>query len=160
LVEPRLLYSADLSPLVLDASVMPDQPQVSEQSLVQATVQAKPTVELVVIDSRVSEPENFLNDIAQQQALGRALILVEVNEQDDGLAIVANALQAALDRGQEVSAVHIISHGRDGEFDLGNQTINQATLRSNAQSFAQWANAFSSDGDLLIYGCNRKKARI
>jgi Domain of unknown function (DUF4347)/Cadherin-like/Right handed beta helix region len=154
LVEPRLLYSADVSPLVLDASTGSEPVLVSEQTLAQAIAQTKPTIELVVIDSRVSEPEVFLRDIAQQQAQGRSLILVEVNAQDNGLAIIASALQAAQDSGQEVSAVHIISHGRDGEFDLGNQTISQATLRTNAATFAQWANALSDDGDLLIYGCN------
>jgi parallel beta-helix repeat protein len=154
-MEPRLLYSADVAPLALAGEVDASQAAVTQQGLTQAaSAVAKSAVELVVIDSRVIDIAPLLNDIAEQQAHGRALVLVEINANDDGLAIISEALNRAQASGQEISALHIVSHGRDGEFELGNQTISQATLRTNAQAFAQWASAFSSDGDLLIYGCN------
>jgi parallel beta-helix repeat protein len=155
-IEPRLLYSADIAPLALAGQVDASQATVTQQVITQAVLsaQAKPAVELVVIDSRVSDASPLLNDIAEQQSHGRALVLVEISDNDDGLAIIAEALNRAQASGQEVSALHIVSHGRDGEFELGNQTISQETLRKNTQAFAQWASAFSTDGDILIYGCN------
>jgi parallel beta-helix repeat protein len=155
-VELRLLYSADVAPFALAVQLDAAQPAVMQQGLTQvvSSAQAKPSIELVVIDSRVSDIAPFLNDIAEQQAQGRALVLVEINASDDGLAIISDALNQALASGQEVSAIHIVSHGRDGEFDLGKQTISQSTLRTNSNAFAQWASAFSANGDLLIYGCN------
>jgi Domain of unknown function (DUF4347) len=154
-IEPRLLYSADAAPLAF-ATQTDSQPVVLQQGVTQAPLntQSRPTVEIVVIDSRVADIASFLNDIVEQQAAGRAIVLVEVNANDDGLLLVSNALQAAKEGGQEVSALHLVSHGRDGEFDLGNQTINQASLRANPAAFARWADAFSTEGDLLIYGCN------
>ncbi len=155
-LEPRLLYSADLAPLALVAQDASPAASVSAQALDQgAPTQAnKPSIELVVVDSRVGDVAALLNDVANQQANGRPLVLIEVQADENGLAIISAALEQARQNGQEVSAVHLVSHGRDGEFDIGNQTINQASLRSNSATFAQWANAFSADGDLLIYGCN------
>jgi parallel beta-helix repeat protein len=155
-LEPRLLFSADISPvnLLADAADSNSLAQVSMQPSVVQSQQSKQGVELVVLDARVENIALLLNDIANQQASGRPFVLIEVNAQDDGIAAISEAIARAQSNNLEVQALHIISHGRDGEFDLGRQKINQEFVRQNAQVFSQWASGFSSDGDFLIYGCN------
>jgi CSLREA domain-containing protein len=102
----------------------------------------------------------LLADIANQQVQGRPLVLIEVNAQDDGVAAISAAIARAQSNNLEVQALHIISHGRDGEFDLGTQKINQEFVRQNAQVFSNWASGFSSDGDFLIYGCNFAQSSV
>jgi hypothetical protein len=153
-LEPRLLFSTDLVPLAL--TEQPTVISVVSQSVSQnqPVNSVKTAFELVVIDRRVEDIAPLLIDIATQQSNGRNIVLVEIDAEQDGLAVVSAALEQATQNGYEISALHIVSHGRDGEFELGNETIDQTTLRQNAQVFAGWASAFSTDGDLLIYGCN------
>ena len=54
----------------------------------------------------------------------------------------------------ELSAIDIISHGAAGEIQLGNQRLNNENLDSYADSIAQWGDALSANGDILLYGCN------
>ena len=56
--------------------------------------------------------------------------------------------------------MHIISHGSDGEIQLGNTSLNAETLADNNLDIALWANAFSEDGDILIYGCNLAETEL
>jgi Domain of unknown function (DUF4347)/Cadherin-like/Right handed beta helix region len=161
-LEPRLLFSADISPVNLlgDAADSNAVGQATMQSLVVQSQQAKQGVELVVLDSRVENIGLLLADIANQQAQGRPLVLIEVNAQDDGVAAISEAIARAQSNNLEVQALHIISHGRDGEFDLGTRKINQEFVRQNAQVFSNWASGFSSDGDFLIYGCNFAQSSV
>ena len=57
-------------------------------------------------------------------------------------------------RRQDISAVHIIAHGSDGEVELGDSKLDFASLLKNATQIKQWGQALTSDADLLIYGCN------
>ena len=54
----------------------------------------------------------------------------------------------------DLAAVHIISHGATGEVRLGNDRINSANLDDYANTIAQWGDALSASGDILLYGCN------
>ena len=54
----------------------------------------------------------------------------------------------------DLDAIHIISHGSDGNVELGNTSLNVETLEDNNLKIALWANAFAETGDILIYGCN------
>jgi Domain of unknown function (DUF4347) len=149
-LEPRLLFSADLAPAVLSEQVTPS--AFVQQQPAQAT--SAPAIEVFVVDTRVTNFQVFLADIEKQQATGRALTVIQVAETDDGLALISDAVSQAISRGFDVSAIHIISHGRDGEFDLGNRSINQITLRQEAAQFAAWSGGLSQNADVLIYGCN------
>jgi hypothetical protein len=150
-IEPRLLYSADLSPVGLPNEVAPAVNIQAQQQPIAATAVS---IEIVVIDARVADAQILLADIELQRAAGRSLEVIHVQAQDDGLNLVTDAIAQAQSNGFQVSALHIISHGRDGEFDLGRQAIDQSSLRQNAAQFAAWSNAFTEQADLLIYGCN------
>jgi parallel beta-helix repeat protein len=157
-LEPRLLHSADIAPLVLAATPLGESTQaqpttVLSHSLSVQTPQNTAT-ELVVIDSKVAEPEILLADIAAQQRTGRNIIVLQVADNEDGIAVTSQVIAELHDQGFQVCAIHIVSHGSDGEFELGNQRVNDAVLRQSTAKFSAWSLALTDDADILIYGCN------
>ncbi|TAK34684.1 MAG: DUF4347 domain-containing protein, partial [Lysobacteraceae bacterium] len=54
----------------------------------------------------------------------------------------------------DLDAVHVFSHGQAGALQLGSAMLDGATLSERAGEIVQWSQAFSSDGDLLLYGCD------
>jgi hypothetical protein len=53
-----------------------------------------------------------------------------------------------------VDALHIVSHGSDGNVRLGDSTVNIKNLAPYAGQIGQWRSSLSSDADLLFYGCD------
>ena len=68
----------------------------------------------------------------------------------DGLEQVADMLANY----QEIDAIHIVSHGQQGELLLGNARIGIEEIHSTyAESLERLGKSLSDDGDILIYGC-------
>jgi Domain of unknown function (DUF4347)/Bacterial cadherin-like domain/Bacterial Ig domain len=152
-LEPRLLYSADLGPSLLGAVVSP----VAEQRLLESAPQAvQPQAgasqtqarEVVFVDAATPDAERLLADIAAQP--GRSIDVVRIAADEDGLARIGAELAAR----QDVSAVHIISHGTDAAFRLGASTLDSATVQARGSELAGWSASLTPDADLLIYGCD------
>jgi parallel beta-helix repeat protein len=168
--EPRLLFSADLSALGLSlensgGQAVAEQASAQNHQILQSNAQAQsnlsntdqsaaPPIELVVLDSRVEDQSVLLADIEQQISKGRRVELLHVGIDSDGLELMSRAMADYAVNGVQISAVHIVSHGNDGEFQLGNQRVNQAALRENANEISSWSIALTDNADLLIYGCN------
>ena len=55
---------------------------------------------------------------------------------------------------QDVSAVHIVSHGADGSVQLGKTSLDFDSLLKNGSKIKGWGAALTADADILIYGCN------
>jgi VCBS repeat-containing protein len=72
---------------------------------------------------------------------------------DDGVAQVLAALAGKRD----ISAIHLVSHGRPGVIMLGAGVIDTTTLTNRAEDFVAIGRALASDADLLLYGCNVAK---
>jgi hypothetical protein len=152
-LEPRLLYSADLGPSLL-GTVMPP---VAEQRLLEseppavqpqaATAQTQAR-EVVFVDAATPDADRLIADIASQP--GRAIDVVRIGADEDGLARIGAELAAR----QDVSAVHIISHGSDGAVYLGRSVLDQQSLQARSGEIAAWGSSLTADGDLLLYGCD------
>jgi hypothetical protein len=143
-LEPKLLYSADLPPLVMAA----DASTVAVQNAVQETSTA--TREIVFIDASVPELDTLKQDLAEQAKAGRDVEVIVIRADEDGLARITDTLAGR----QDVAAVHLISHGDDGKVQLGQTVLDAQTLLQRASEIALWGSAFAADGDLLIYGCD------
>jgi Ca2+-binding RTX toxin-like protein len=68
----------------------------------------------------------------------------------DGLEHILAALVGTRD----LSAIHLVSHGRPGAIVLGERVIDTASLTTRAEDFVAIGRALAPDADLLIYGCN------
>ena len=106
--------------------------------------------ELVIIDSRAPNYQQLHNDLIKAQQQGRNIHVVVLDAHRDGIEQINEAL-ANYDK---LDAVHIVSHGDDGQLQLGSTQLNKTTLRDHASDIGQWKDRFTDDGDLLIYGCN------
>ncbi|WP_025897063.1 DUF4347 domain-containing protein [Kordiimonas gwangyangensis] len=98
-------------------------------------------VHVVVIDSTIEGYESLLDSVAP----GADVILVG----DGGLAELADAL----DGRSGVESIQILSHGAVGQFSLGGEVVDAASLADNAELWARIGATLSDDGDLLLFGC-------
>ena len=100
--------------------------------------------EVIIIDARVEDPHVLIQNISREAA-------VEViATSKDGVDEIASILQ----KYQNLDAVHIISHGDQGELHLGNIDLNLSNIESYQAQLAQWGQALTQSGDILFYGCN------
>ena len=53
-----------------------------------------------------------------------------------------------------IDSIHIVSHGSEGQVNIGNIVLNIENLSSYKEQLADIGEALSSSGDILLYGCN------
>ncbi|NRO96572.1 DUF4347 domain-containing protein [Paraburkholderia sp. NMBU_R16] len=75
---------------------------------------------------------------------------VVLDSTKDGLVQIEQYLQAH----PGVSAIHLVSHGATGEFQVGSTWINEADMSTYSAEFAQIGASMKAGGDFLIYGCD------
>lgn len=102
--------------------------------------------EVVLVDTSVANYKTL--EAGVRDGVG----IVEFDGSKDGLAQIAQwaATQSNYD------AIHILSHGSQGVIDLGTTRLSDSSLSSAdvQQELAQLGQALTSDGDLLLYGCD------
>lgn len=106
--------------------------------------------ELVFIDTEVENYQQLLNGIISQDTEERNIEVVLLDKEQDGIQQITETLADF----QNLDAVHIISHASDNGVELGNKTLDAVTLNENLLEINAWGDAFTEEGDFLIYGCN------
>lgn len=162
-LEPRLLLSADLVGIAVDLTPsdtdhQPDENDLqaieqalqSKQALVEATENEVTSQELVIIDPATPDYQSLVDDLISQNGNGRSFEIILFDSAGDGIEQINDILNAY----QDLDAVHILSHGSDGGIQLGDAYLNLDSLSTNAGAIESWHDAFSEEGDLLIYGCD------
>ena len=99
---------------------------------------------IVFIDAAVNDPAV----IAAAAPAGAEIVVLDRSR--DGLAQIAQHLSAR----SGVDAIHIVSHGSDGELNLGSATINEQILSGHAADLASIKAALAGSADILLYGCD------
>lgn len=112
----------------------------NHEPLLQAT-------EIAFIDASIDGHEQLIEDLRQST---RNIEIVILNPDTNGLQAISDQLLKHAD----ISAIHLVTHGQDGELRLGNQTIGHAELETYAEEFSSWRAALSADADLILYGCD------
>ena len=155
-IEPRILYSSDVAPLLADAAALRPVPEVrvldasGEFVLEPTQAQSVRHHEVVFVDTAVPDCRKLVDDILAQSGPQRQLDLVMIDAHTDGIEKIG----ATLANMKDVSAVHIIGHGADGEIDLGATTLNFDSLLSHATQIKAWKQALAPGADVLVYGCD------
>jgi len=147
--ETRILYSAD-TPGGMMAATLHDPTQEVVQQVAARAPQALDASELVFIDSRVANAAQIEADIAAQAAAGRPIEAIVLDANQDGITQISNLLSSRND----VSAVHIISHGSEASVQLGSTRLDNDELLMRAGDIAAWGSHLRAAADLLIYGCD------
>ena len=167
-LEPRLLLSADPISSGL-ALLAPDAPEETGQADIivpfkdaNAVAAANDSqLDLSDVASLFAEAEDdrrevaFINgDVVDYQTLIDGLAdnieVVILDNTSDGIQQINEYLASK----QHINAVHIVSHGNDSGFWLGNTFVDQAALQARQSEIASWSDSLNNDADVLIYGCN------
>lgn len=150
-MEPRLLYSADAASVALAAAGAGELAGLEERRQLEAAqaTSNQALTEIVFIDASVTDADKLVADLQAQQAAGRAVEIVRIAADQDGIALIGQTLQGRSD----IGTVHLVSHGADGTVHLGDTVLDQTALFQRAGEIAAWSQALGPDADLLIYGC-------
>ncbi|GKW21321.1 hypothetical protein PEC302107_30500 [Pectobacterium araliae] len=103
-----------------------------------------PRKEVVFIDTSLTDYQTLVNNVPSS-------IEVELFDgSKDGLSQLA---QWAQDH-NGYDAIHILSHGAEGEIQLGSLKLDSDTANTRAADLATLGAALTDSGDLMIYGCD------
>ena len=107
------------------------------------TVQAEAKRDVVFIEDNLPD---YLK-LADSARTGAEVVVLDHTK--DGLQQMIAALQ-----GRQVDAIHLVTHGANGQVDLGSTRLSVSNVDAMAGQLAQLGQSLSADGDLLLYGCD------
>lgn len=158
-LEPRILHSADTNPLALAAPAVVDTRTIDNAgefaaaaapAPVQTAAAERSRHEVVFVDTNTPDYQKLVDDIGAQSGASRTLDVVLLDGKGDGIAQISQALAGRHD----IDAIHLVSHGADGEIQLGGATLNFDSMIRNAAQIKGWGQALAQGADLMIYGCD------
>ena len=106
--------------------------------------------ELIIVDPGVENSQELLAEALE----GRDDSSFEVRVLDANTDGVAQISALLAESNGKYDAIHIISHGDEGEVNLGNSTLTADNLSGYTNDLAGWADALSGEADILFYGCD------
>ena len=142
-LEPRIFLAGDAGAAVSDAATGNVSAEVGAAA-VESCLESSESNEIVFVDSTVADITLVAN------ALERGADLVALSADRDGV----QQIQQHLQHRTGVEAIHIVSHGTDGQLRLGNSTLDSDSLSDHANALRDWGASLSFDADILIYGCD------
>lgn len=106
--------------------------------------------EVAFVDESAENYQQLVDDLEAQREAGRAIDIVVLRSDSDGIDQIAEALSNY----SNIDSVHILSHGTDGAVKLGDTWLRLGWLDSYAGTIAGWGSSLNADGDILFYGCD------
>ena len=106
--------------------------------------------ELILIDAGVENADQLLEEVLQNRPDSMFEVRV-INGNEDGVSQISAILA---DANGQYDAIHIVSHGDEGEVNLGNSKLTADNLSDYTNDLAGWADALSGEADILFYGCD------
>ncbi|MCP4983010.1 MAG: DUF4347 domain-containing protein, partial [Gammaproteobacteria bacterium] len=113
-------------------------------------------LEVVFVDTSTPNYQDLLDDLLVNSSSVRQFDIVLIDYDTDGLQLITDTLSNY----QDLDAIHIIAHGDDGVLELGESRLDAETLEENSTDIERWAEAFSEEGDILIYGCELAETEL
>ncbi|MBF0627583.1 MAG: DUF4347 domain-containing protein [Magnetococcales bacterium] len=110
----------------------------------QSVISIPPPSEIVFIDAAVPDPVGLLSGIAANA------LVVRLDAGQDGVTQITSVLE----KHQNISAIHILSHGAPGQLQLGSRHLSLDNLSAYSTALFSWRDALTPDADLLLYGCD------
>jgi len=100
--------------------------------------------EVVFIEDNVADLDALV------QSLGADKEVVILDSTGDGLQQIAEALAGR----SGIDALHIITHGAEGQLDLGSLSLDATSLAERSSLVASIGATLADGGDILLYGCD------
>ncbi|MCK5831800.1 MAG: DUF4347 domain-containing protein, partial [Methylococcales bacterium] len=156
-MEPRQLFSGGIEALItteleptlatyvnIDSNIPTTEENTSDSIVEQQTN------EIVFVDTGVENHQTLVDDILNNADSSRKIDVILLDSNQNGIEKISDILLEH----DELDAIHIISHGSDGNIQLGNTSLNAESVIENSLAITLWAESFGETGDILIYGCN------
>lgn len=105
--------------------------------------------ELVIIDDAIDDLQALLDGLASDDDSARDFEVIVLDDESSALEQMSRALGELAD----LDALHLVTHGGDGQLVLGDTVLDAAALDDLHDAFAGWRSSFDDQADLLIYGC-------
>ena len=138
-LEPRILLSGIPAPESADNSTVVEVDSKSEK--------IEPIDE---INEIVSVDESVENHNELISLLDHNTEVFFSYSEEDGMARISNILADT----DDVSAVHIISHGEKEQISFGNNVLSTDSLMDDSEHLMSKSGSLSVDADILIYICD------
>ncbi|UCH49647.1 MAG: DUF4347 domain-containing protein, partial [Betaproteobacteria bacterium] len=157
-LEPRILHSADLSP-VFDgddnlAALSDHQQFLPESSDVEPaalTEDLDQNAELVFVDTATPGYQTLVDDLTSSSGPQRSFEIILLESHRDGIEQIKDAVAGRSD----IDAIHIVSHGSEGELSIGSGQLTLESMNEeHADALETIGQSLSETADILIYGCN------
>ncbi|MGK7910093.1 MAG: DUF4347 domain-containing protein [Synechococcus sp.] len=101
-------------------------------------------VNLMFVDSAVQNIDSLIKTLTDNT------IAIALDRDEDGIEQITQALGYF----DSIPSLHLVSHGHDGEFQLGSTTLNSSNIAYYKDKLELWRSSFTEDADTLVYGCN------
>ncbi len=144
-LEPRLMFDGAMGETATEAAMANQGPAAPPQgnTLLDA-LDAPGGKDIAVIDTTIPDHEKLV------EAAGDAgLDILLISGNSNGLQELARSLQGR----QDISSLHILSHGRPGQITLGKDILSSQTLGDHAEALGLLRSSLGQDADILLYGC-------
>jgi len=105
---------------------------------------------LVIIDGNVPAYSTLIAGLDSHTKY----ILLDTNQ--DGIEQITKALENS----PAINTLHIVSHGRPGCIEIGNNTLDSANIESYADQLGKWSAFLGREGEILLYGCEVARGQI
>ncbi|WP_338332107.1 DUF4347 domain-containing protein [Acetobacter sp. LMG 32666] len=109
-----------------------------------ASAKADTLTSVVFVDSRVADWQGLT------ASLPDTVGVVVVSPDRDGMALVSQVLSEQ----HGLQSVNFLTYGQPGEAELGNSTINAATVMASSTQITGWGDSLASGGQILFWGCD------
>ncbi|MBF0270121.1 MAG: DUF4347 domain-containing protein [Alphaproteobacteria bacterium] len=140
-LEPRIMFDGAAVDTAQDVAAQAPAP---EPAPVPEAAPATAPVEVAFVDSNVQDWQTLVAGMRE----GVEVHVLDANQ--DGLSQIAEALNGR----SNIDAIHIVSHGAEGEVELGNMALSLSNLDPRGAELQQIASSLSANGDILLYGCD------
>ena len=150
-LEPRILFSADVFPSAIDGYTDPVADTFAELPVtVLPDSRGADRLELVVVDRSTPDYSQLVDDLLASQSKNINYRLHFIEPDENGI----NVITGILAQYESVDAVHIVSHGSEGQIQLGNASLDGGNVENHIDSLSRWGDALEESADLLFYGCD------
>ncbi len=142
-LEPRIMFDGALVVDAVDVTLNYEVNSIEaeQENDVTASTNVK---RIIFIDSNIQTTSSFNSD------LDAASEIFTLDPEIDGVQQISEHLAGR----QGVESIHIISHGSEGQINIGNTLLNNENVSFYGDQLTGIGEALSDDGDILLYGCD------
>ena len=139
-LEPRIMFDA-AAVATADATVKTEPADSAAKNTADATA-SEARHEVAFVDPALQNSKQLLS------GLDKVIEVVSLQSGQDPLKQISDYLASH----NNISALHLFSHGTPGNVTLGNTVLAADTLNEHAQQLESWKQSLTTDADILLSG--------